>query len=170
MRLVPASLDPPPGLADFLHEIGDGENGFLGSGFASGTASLAEYLRSLVDMSGGRGLRPEWVPMTTHWLLDTAGDVVGVSRLRHWLTPALLEHGGHIGYYVRPSQRGKGYGALLLKLTLQAARELGIEGPYLLTVDSANVASVKVIEANSGRLEDERLDSAGSPYGRYWIE
>jgi predicted acetyltransferase len=121
-----------------------------------------------MDMSDGINLKPGWVPMTTHWLLDDAGEVVGVGRLRHRLTPALLEDGGHIGYYVRPTHRGKGYGTEILRLLLVEARKLGIDRA-LLTVHSDNGASIRVIERNGGVLEDERTDPEGVPYRRYWI-
>lgn len=38
-----------------------------------------------------------------------------------------LEHGGHCGYSVRPSERGKGYGKEMLRLNIRNAKRLGIE-------------------------------------------
>ena len=165
MRLVPATLDPPTGLEAFLEELGGGENGFAGVQ----VQSLSAYLRRLVDYGRGRNVDPGHVPMTTYWLLDSGGEVVGMSRLRHRLTPALLDDGGHIGYYVRPSARGRGHGRELLRLTLVEARRLGIRRA-LLTVDSGNAPSLRVIEGNGGVMEDERIDGEGIAYRRYWID
>jgi len=83
MRLVPVSLDPPPGLEEVLRQLGLGENGFVGTGQPVDTSTLSSYLRGPVDMADGVNLKPGWVPTTTYWLLDDAGDVAGLSRLRH---------------------------------------------------------------------------------------
>jgi predicted acetyltransferase len=170
MRLDKASLEPPSGLADVYRELGASENGFFGeSGVAAGTLPMSDHLQRLVDMSDGRNLRPGWVPMTTHWLLDDSGVVAGVSRLRHSLTPELLNDGGNIGYYIRPAYRGKGHGKTVLALTLIEARNLGLDR-VLLTVRTTNQPSIRVIESNAGVLEDERTDPEGLPYRRYWID
>jgi predicted acetyltransferase len=93
-----------------------------------------------------------------------------MSRLRHELNDVLLYHGGHIGYYVRAAVRGRGYGTVLLALTLAKGRTLGIER-FLLTVDSDNAPSIRVIEGNGGLLEDERVDrETGRRFRRYWIQ
>jgi predicted acetyltransferase len=169
MRLVAASLNPPEALEAFLIEVDKGETGFGGTDFAPGSETLATFLQRMVDRSEGRQLEPGWVPFTTYWLLDDAGAVVGMSRLRHELTDDLLYHGGHIGYYVRQSARGKRYGTSILALTLDEGRKLGIER-FLLTVDCENAPSIRVIEGDGGVLEDERVDKdTGRAFRRYWI-
>jgi predicted acetyltransferase len=169
MRLQKAALEPPAGLQLLLEQLGAaGENGFIGTGQPPNTETLASYLQSLVDMDIGVNLRPGWVPMTTFWLLNDQDETVGVSRLRHRLTPLLIEDGGNIGYYVQPNYRGRGYGKIILKLTLLEARKLGIENA-LLTVASSNQPSIRIIESNGGVLEDERTDPEGVLYRRYWI-
>ena len=93
-----------------------------------------------------------------------------MSRLRPELTPALEIQGGHIGYDVPPSVRRRGYGTQLLRLTLPRAREAGLS-KVLLTVDSDNVASIRIIESNGGRLEfDGYVGSLGRVIRRYTIE
>src|SRR5215207_11430063 len=114
MRLVAASLDALEGLEAFLIEVDKGETGFGGTDFSPGSETLTTFLQRRVDRSEGRQLEPGWVPFTTYWLLNDAGAVVGISRLRHKLTDDLLYHGGHIGYYVRPSARGRRYGTSIL--------------------------------------------------------
>jgi predicted acetyltransferase len=83
------------------------------------------------------------------------------------LNSNLLISGGHIGYSVRPSERKKGYGKEILFLALQKCKKLGI-AKILVTCDSKNIASEKVILANGGKLEncvpfDNRVIK------RYWI-
>jgi predicted acetyltransferase len=169
MRLVSASLDAPDSLEAFLIEVGRGETGFGGTDFEPGNETLADFLQRAIDRSEGRQLEPGWVPFTTYWLLDDAGEVVGVSRLRHEIDAVLLHHGGHIGYYVRPSARGEDYGTSVLALTLDEGRKRGIQR-FLLSVNSDNVPSIRVIEANGGVFEDERIwEETGRPFRRYWI-
>jgi len=170
MRLVKATLAAPQGLLDVYRELGGSQNGFFGENdLAAGTLPVRDHLQRLVDMAEGRNLLPGRVPMTTHWLLDDSGVPAGVSRLRHVLTPELLNDGGHIGYYVRPAYRGEGHGTASLALTLQAARDLGLDR-VLLTVDTNNKPSIRVVQANGGVMEDERVDETGQAYRRYWIE
>jgi GNAT superfamily N-acetyltransferase len=82
------------------------------------------YLQKLAEVSRDLNLPSGIVPMTIYWLVKDDEVVLGESRLRHSLTPALKHHGGHLGYVIRPSQRQKGYGTLILALTLEKARDL----------------------------------------------
>lgn len=108
------------------------------------------------------------MPQTIYWLID-GEEFIGRSSLRHELTPALLEIGGHIGYEIRPSRRRRGYGRAILRLTLEEARGRGLS-EVLVTCDTDNVGSRKIIEANGGRFADERPGPPGArPTRRYWI-
>ena len=108
--------------------------------------------------------RPEgWVPATELWWIE-GDEFLGRVGIRHRLTPALLEVGGHIGYDVRPSARRRGHATEMLRQALVIARGLGIERA-LVTCDVDNVGSKTVIERNGGVLEDEREGKL-----RYWIQ
>ena len=107
--------------------------------------------------------RPErHVPCTTLWWVD-GEDYLGRIAIRHRLNDFLLEVGGHIGYDVRPSRRREGHATAMLQRALPWARDLGIESA-LVTCDTDNVASARVIEAAGGVLEDVRGVKA-----RYWV-
>ena len=128
------------------------------------------YVRRCTDASQGVGLGPGIVPSTALWLVRGGNRVLAYSNLRHRLTPELQAFGGHIGYTVRPSERRKGYGTLLLALTLPRARALGLRR-VLLTCDDDNVGSARIIEKNGGVLQDMGTNPAsGKPTRRYWIE
>ena len=61
--------------------------------------------------------------------------VVGVIDLRHHINhPVLGTWGGHCGYSVRPSERGKGYAKEMLRLNIQNAKSMGID-KLLVTCD-----------------------------------
>lgn len=101
-----------------------------------------------------RDLPPNRVGAHFYWLVDDArGRFLGEISVRHRLTEALRRYAGHIGYGVRASEQGKGYGTLMLKLALERARELGIK-QVLITCDDDNMASARVIEKNGLALQD----------------
>ncbi|MDO9576609.1 MAG: GNAT family N-acetyltransferase, partial [Candidatus Cloacimonadales bacterium] len=103
----------------------------------------------------------------TLFLVDDAGKIYGAANIRHRLTENLKIEGGHIGYGIRPSQRGKGYGTKLLRLALQKIKELGI-AKALITCDKENTHSAKVITNNGGRLDSE-IAKDGRIVQRYWV-
>jgi predicted acetyltransferase len=171
VSLVKASLEGIAALEEFVRELATSGLGFFEDGrFAAGELDLGAYLQQLVELSEGRNLPAGWVPMTTFWLIGASDHVVGMSRLRHSLTPGLLNRGGHISYYVAEAKRGKGYGNAVLRLTLAQARDLGLS-KVLVTAASDNLPSLRVIETNGGVLEEERFDAdEGELYCRYWID
>ena len=110
------------------------------------------------------------VPATEYLALDEHEHLVGMTNLRHRLNDYLLTYGGHIGYSVRPSERQNGYATQMLRLTLEKAKERGIE-KVRICCDHYNIASAKTIQSNGGVLEDEMFDSSdGMLTQRYWIE
>lgn len=146
-----------------------------GSGAGSDLATLArealpDFICRLDERSRGIELPLGYVPDSSFWLVRRSdGAVVGVSNLRHRLTPALEDVGGHIGYSIRPSQRRKGYGTCILALTMEKARALGL-GQVLVTCDTDNRGSARVIEKNGGVLASSGFSAAsGTHVSRYWI-
>ena len=97
----------------------------------------------------GINLPSNRVPETSLWLVDDR-EVIGQIGIRHKLNEALLGFGGNIGYEIRYSKRGHGYGKLMLKLALDYARkELGLK-KVMITCNEDNYASEKVILSNGG--------------------
>lgn len=94
--------------------------------------------------------------------------IVGVIDLRHHINnPILGTWGGHCGYSVRPSERGKGDAKEMLRLNIEKAKIIGIE-KMLVTCDANNKASEKVILANEG-IYEKTIDVDGCKIKRYWI-
>jgi predicted acetyltransferase len=95
--------------------------------------------------------------------------IVGKVNLRHRLNDFLLNVGGHIGYGVIPSQRGKGYATEMLKLALDFCRGMNLL-KVLVTCDEKNLQSRRVIEKNGGVLESTYDPMNGSSKKmRFWI-
>ncbi|MDO4432835.1 MAG: GNAT family N-acetyltransferase, partial [Aerococcaceae bacterium] len=92
------------------------------------------------------------------------GRALGFLHLRLRLNDFLLEKGGHIGYSIRPSERGKGYAKEQLRLGLLECPQKNIQR-VLITCSETNPASRATILANGGVLEDVRQGTE-----RYWVE
>jgi len=129
----------------------------------------AAYFESVARFERGVDLGPDRVPMS-HFVLFAGERLVGASRLRHRLNPFLERDGGNIGYEIRASERGRGYGRAILALTLDAARALGLER-VLLTAAFDNAASLRVIEANGGVADGDAISPrTGVRMLRFWID
>jgi predicted acetyltransferase len=125
-------------------------------------------LASVERFEAGKDLPENRVRMTWFWLLQ-GKRIVASSRLRHELIPVLLLDGGNIGYEVRPSERRRGVGRELLRLTLDEARRIGLRRA-LLTTETTNLGSIGVILANGGEFEDTSVSpNTGRTMNRYWI-
>lgn len=108
----------------------------------------------------GQNLPEGYAASTTYWLIDQ-DELIGVSNLRHYLTPQIEHAGGHIGLGIRPSYRGQGLGTLLLKLTLEQAQQRGIHEVHI-HCEKTNPASAAMIIANGGKLHSEIADNRHS--------
>ena len=116
---------------------------------------------------------PEWfVPESFCYLWD-GGQLVGEFRIRHYLTEALRNGAGHIGYGIRREFRGRGYGTAGLRLAVAAASAIVPEDEIFLRVKKDNIASQKVMLKNGARIAGEdgehyfmRIKKVRPPEGR----
>ena len=168
--LVTPSLDLRAAFEDMAEDYRAAGEGPVDNLFSMLSHDFAAYVERLEREGYIRDNRGARVPATTYWLYQPAEDaLIGTSRLRHELTPGLTHEGGHIGYSIRPSARRQGYGTRILELTLDKAREHGIF-EVLITCDTDNAGSARIIEKNGGVFENEVLsERTGKPVSRYWI-
>ena len=88
------------------------------------------------------------------FLMIRRGDqrIIGTINVRWDLNDAMLLFGGHIGYGIRPSERGRGYSKILLYLGLKKALALGLTR-VMIGCSASNTPSDKTIRALGGELE-----------------
>jgi len=175
ISLLSIAHSPPLDAESMLLELGNGDSGFAGTPVGTGEATLDEFIEHCRAQAQGQNLSEGWVPSTTHWIVVDR-KAAGLLRLRHYLNDALRRKGGHIGYYVRPTCRGRGVATQSLALALPLAKALG-EARVLLTTNPTNTHSIRVIEANGGALAatlNEQTDSNQSTTTetilQYWID
>lgn len=162
IELKKLSINDDAEILEMIREIGPGENGFGNDGYDTEIVDFKEYLRIRLDMAKGVNLLPNYVPMTIYWLMVN-NKPVGIGKIRHYLNDLLRENGGHVGYSIRPSERGKGYGKTILNELLKEAKEIGINEAFI-TCDVDNIRSRHVIEANKGQLEEIKEGKC-----KYWV-
>lgn len=166
LELIAPAPDREADFTDMVREFVDAdeqayirEDVLINEGFAAYVAWLAR---------GERGELEGLVPWSAYWAVDAdTGALVGISSLRHELSPWLAQFGGHIGYRVRPSMRRGGLGAVLLRLTLDRARARGIERA-LVVCTPENLGSQGVLRRHGAVFDGEVL-AEGHRLWRYWV-
>lgn len=126
-------------------------------------ATFGDFVEFLRAQREPHAPRPrDFVPCTELWIAEGA-TYLGRISLRHELTEVLFTWGGHIGYAVRPSARRQGHATAALAAMLEHCRQRRMDS-VLVTCDTDNVASRRVIEVNGGVYEDSREGKR-----RYWV-
>lgn len=122
----------------------------------NGTGGLQRYLDNyegwLEKLEKDKDTIPneERVPAKTYFLIRSNDNkIIGMSNIRLVLNEKLKKYGGHIGYCIRPTERGKGYNKINLYLALKVCQENGIEKVQM-DADKDNPASWRTMEALDG--------------------
>ncbi|MFZ5354856.1 MAG: GNAT family N-acetyltransferase [Bacillota bacterium] len=163
---------PSKALADLIWEYRQeyfrhGETNINGSCGIASYDNFNEWLEVALSIEKDK-LRNNVHASTFFSMRKSDNKIIGSIQLRHSLTPELEQHGGHIGYGIRPSERKKGYGKQQLSLVLDVARQMGIL-KVLITCDKENIASAKTAISCGGRLAGENIYD-NKPQLIYWID
>ena len=97
----------------------------------------------LLNHADGIDLVPGHVPDTYFFLWDDK-EIVGLFKIRHYLTDALINGAGHIGYAIIKKYRGKGYATAGLNCAIEICKNLIKEDEIYLSSHKDNPASLKV--------------------------
>lgn len=159
---------------DMVAEFVEYNSPINGDGFLSGflrDSSYEAWVEQLEAASAPATCPVGHAPSLTYFgVRESDGRIVGMIDLRLKLNDHLRTHGGHIGYAVRPTERGKHYAANMLKAALEIYKERGVSD-LLLICSKDNAASAKVITNCGGVLKDEIYsDIYGEILQRYTVE
>ena len=155
-------------VTNFIDEIRVSDGNFEGMDNIGRMEDFDGFLQTLEKNKHQEFIKPGYSPQTTFGVFDD-GKLIGGFNLKHELKGNLINHGGNIGYLVRPSERGKGYGTIILGSALKKAKEIGL-GRVLVTCREENIGSSRVIEKNGGIYENDYYDEVnGVRFKRYWI-
>lgn len=160
------SIDMKDAFLDYVAEWKD-ESQFVPNCCELKGRTFEVWLSDNLLAQHGINLPPMVVPSTTYFLVDETGYIYGALDFRHYLNQNLRLLGGHIGYGIRPSQRGKGLAKLMLAYALEVARRKGYS-KVMISCDKLNIPSRRTILSQGGILESE-LQYQGAIYQRYWI-
>ena len=150
-----------------FQEIPAEEDGFENPAHGLSRDEFTEFCQKEVDHSFGKNLKEGYVP-GTYYLLFVDNKPVGLIKLRHFLNDFLRQHGGNIGYGIRPSCRGNKWGNRILAEVLSFVKAKGLD-KVLITIRDYNIRSRKVCENNGGVLEKiEPCNDYGECF--YWID
>ena len=134
--------------------------------------NFKDYKQDCENNRLGRKLKENYVPATCLWLIEDK-KFVGIYDIRHRLTDSLKVTGGHIGYAVVPSARGRGLAKQGLKLCCRYAHDVLHIQDVLLTCDADNIASYKTMKSvmtDFGGLESPAVTVENKEKKRVWIK
>jgi predicted acetyltransferase len=138
----------------FQRSIPADENGFLNDYPDISRKDFDSALETVIAQSRGEKLPDGYVPQTVYYLWDN-DTIVGTFHFRHYLCESLIEGAGHIGYYISPEYRGKGYASQGLKLLINEVKDHISENEIYLRVNRENTASLRVMLNNGGYIHHE---------------
>ena len=164
MKLRRPTLADKEAILSMMAEFEETQSAHAGGFWDAENFDYEEWLETSHNKEMGIGLLENRVPSIQFVSFDDVGRALGFLNLRLRLNEGLLNYAGHIGYSIRPSERGKGYAKESLRQGLQVAKEKNIKRG-LVTCSTENPASRAVILANGGQLEDIRHETE-----RYWVD
>jgi predicted acetyltransferase len=118
-----------------------------------------------------QGLVPNYPKGFHYWAID-GEKFIGEFQLRTELTDEVMTVYGSIGYSVRVTEQGKGYGKEILRQGLGIAKSHALE-KVLLNINDNNSISIHICESFGGVLMDKIMvsteDEGEHLMRRYWI-
>ncbi|MDQ2713432.1 MAG: GNAT family N-acetyltransferase [Chloroflexota bacterium] len=151
LELAKPAVEYASGYLAMIDEYSEAGEEYVYNNIALAREDFAQFVHELEEEAEGIGLPPGVPAKQSYLLLKDGRHIIGEIRFRPHLTPPYERFFGHIGYNIRPAQRGHGYVTRLLALLLDEARKFHLPGVSL-AVEPENLASIRVIEKNGGKL------------------
>ncbi|MBO4419573.1 MAG: GNAT family N-acetyltransferase [Oscillospiraceae bacterium] len=170
MKLMEPTMELDREIQDFRREFLKAESSMDGCGPLRHYEKTADWLAELEVCKSPKTVPADRVPAVQYvYLRESDKRVVGMIQLRYCLNDYVSKYAGHIGYSVRPSERGKGYATQMLRDVLPLCPALGLYR-VLICCKVENTASRKVILKNGGIYDSTVTEPRrGVRLERYWI-
>lgn len=167
-KLVKPSIEYKKEAEEYIEEFKKYNSKISGTGRLDDFDNYEEWLQFLDEMEKSTDeLKP--ARSTYFFVEENSKRIVGMANIRHKLNEVLINEYGSIGYSIRPTERRKGYGKLILKLALNECKKYGLE-KVLLVCAFDNIGSEKVILSNGGVFENcKDTKCEGKNTKRFWI-
>ncbi|MCM1063707.1 MAG: GNAT family N-acetyltransferase [Eubacterium sp.] len=152
------SIDRKEDAIAFINEYYEFKSEISGSGGLHKFLDDYEGWLDKLQRDQARTVSEKRVPSKTYFLVrKNDNKIIGMTNIRLVLNETLKKRGGHIGYSIRPTERGKGYNKINLYSGLKVCQEHNIP-KVLMDADQSNPASWKTMEALGGIKTREYLD------------
>ena len=116
----------------------------------------------------GEGL-PEGIPkMVTYWCIEN-DKFIGEIQIRPYITEEQAKAMGHIGYAVRYSMWGKGYGNKILASAIEKLKELDVQTIYI-ACHTDNIGSNKLAVKNGFKYVENIVNEIGEEQNVYILK
>lgn len=138
---------------EFVKEFKDNNSKIHGGGKIAKYIEKSTYEEWLKYLDEQKDITPDEMrmPNETYFFVNEDDNIIGIINIRLGLNDMLKDLGGHIGYAIRPTERGKGYNKINLYLALKRLQEVG-EKEALLDCEIDNEASSGTMKALGGKL------------------
>lgn len=169
--LIEPTMEYEKDIWQFRQEIlsSNDKDKFAGCGNLGQCQSADQWIKTIQLHKKAETCPEGRVPSNIYIAVRKCDDrLVGVIDLRYHInTPVLSTWGGHMGYTVRPGERGKGYAREMVRQNLQNFKRRDIR-KVMVTCDEDNLASERVILASGGVFE-KCVEVDHCLIKRYWI-
>ncbi len=126
LRLVIPDVTLAEEIRAYRQEMLDAGSSMDGTGTLRRHASPADWL-AMNDRFANRDTVPEGWVQSTQFVCLRGSRLVGMIQVRHEFNDYLRDYAGHIGYSVRPADRGQGVACWMLRAVQPFCRKIGLE-------------------------------------------
>ena len=143
-----------------MHEYNSGINGSGGLDSFLERDDYAGWLKKVISYMDVANIKEGKVPDLTYFYVRNSDErVVGMVNIRLADNEFICTEAGHIGYFIRPTERRKHYASQMLNDALRVCRILRLYRVFV-TCDVANSASAGTIKNCGGVLDAQFYSEA----------